>query len=503
MNFTSFSFLLIFPLTAVLFGRIRTGCRPFLLLAVSWLLYWMGNRTAFFLLLFITCFSFAGALLMEAVSARKLRTAVLCVLTAVILGILAFFKFGTSGGNGMLRDTYLPAGISFYTFQTLSYCVDVWRGKEPAQKNFLRYALFVSFFPQLVAGPIERAGDLMGQLDCRRGAGEAEKRRGTFLLIRGYFKKAVIADFLGVYVDRVYAAASAGAAGAPLSLLTGGPALLAATVLFSIQIYADFSGYSDIACGAAAWFGIRLTPNFNSPYLAESIREFWRRWHITLTRWFTDYVYIPMGGNRRGKGRQAAAILTVFALSGLWHGGAGHFLVWGCMHGCLMCVSLLVNRTFPGKRRIIKCGRSSADLTAGRMLRTGVTFLTVTLLWIWFRSPSVADAVFIWKNLTSGWGEWRASLTELVGGDRIAVCRMLLIPLLLTAFRKDPEKEWLVKETSEKASEKASEETSEEDNENDRAGTVFLLWLAGVTAAVAAIAAMKGGGENAFLYFRF
>lgn len=245
------------------------------------------------------------------------------------LGILAFFKYGnfilenisllTGRPMQMPFDVILPVGISFYTFQALSYTMDVYQGKIKAEKNIIYYAVFVSFFPQLVAGPIERSGNLLGQVRTRHYFNAEEFLCGFWMMLFGFFEKIVIADRVAVYVDTVFSDYTA----------VGGIQDMLAILGFTLQIYCDFAGYSHIAIGTARILGVRLMDNFKQPYLATSIQDFWRRWHISLSTWFRDYLYIPLGGNRCGTIRRFWNLLITFLASGLWHGAAWHYVFWG------------------------------------------------------------------------------------------------------------------------------------------------------------------------------
>ena len=321
MNFTAPAFVLLFPIVLALHWMLPPSRRWVLLLAASLGFYAVGSPQALPLLAGITLGTYAAAL---GIAKSKTQTAKKLWLTCaaiLCIGCLCLFKYA-----GIFRTDVpllLPAGISFYTFQTLSYVVDIYRGRLMPERHPGYYALFVSFFPQLVAGPIERSTALLPQL-------HAQERRmdssGWLWMVRGFAKKLLLADTAAVFVDSVYASPAD----------ASGPAVLLATLLFAGQIYWDFSGYSDIAVGAAALLGVRLSRNFDHPYRADSLRDFWRRWHISLTRWFTDYVYIPLGGSRRGTVRLAVNTMVVFLLSGLWHGAALHFVVWGGVHGALL-----------------------------------------------------------------------------------------------------------------------------------------------------------------------
>ena len=276
-----------------------------------------------------------------------------------------------------LPKLLLPMGISFYTFQSLSYVIDVYRGKIPACRNIAQYALYVTFFPQLVAGPIERAPHLMPQLALEHRFDVADLQAGMFRILQGFFKKAVLADHLGVFVDGVFNGVAAGQVSelSPVELIIAG-------VFFTFQIYFDFSGYSDIAIGIARIFGVRLMENFNAPLLATSIYDFWKRWHISLTSWFREYVYFSLGGSRKGRPLAIVNVLIVFFLSGLWHGAAWTFVAWGVCHG----VAYVLER--PWRKLPVK------HPWLGRVK----TFALVVLFFTLFRAPDFGT----WLNYIAG-----------------------------------------------------------------------------------------------------
>ncbi len=266
----------------------------------------------------------------------------------------------------------LPVGISFYTFQTIGYIVDVYRGEIPAEHHFGKYAAFISFFPQLVAGPIERTKNLLPQIKAEHHFDYDSTTYGLKLMAWGYFKKLVIADGLSQYVGKVY--------DAPQSY--EGFALVLATLFFTLQIYCDFSGYSDIAIGTAKLFGIDLMANFKSPYFSHSLKEFWGRWHISLSSWFRDYVYIPLGGNRVGKWRHYINLILTFLSSGLWHGANWTFVFWGGAHG----VGLIMEDLMFSKKESFR---------SLRILRTVCVFTFCAFAWIFFVSQSMTDAWYV------------------------------------------------------------------------------------------------------------
>lgn len=282
----------------------------------------------------------------------------------------------------------MPVGISFYTLQALGYLIDVYRGEIRAEKNFIRYALFVSFFPQLVAGPIERSRNLLTQLSNPRPFSYENFRRGMLCILYGLFLKMVISDRLAIMVDTVYGDSAA----------YPGFYIAAATVFFAVQIYCDFYGYSTIARGSALLMGIHLMDNFNAPYFSKSVKEFWRRWHISLSSWFRDYLYIPLGGNRKGEVRREWNHLIVFAVSGLWHGASMSYIFWGLLNGIYQTAENMTSK-------IRKPIGDSGDCFSRRLFRRLLTFSLVTFSWLFFRAGTFANAGEILSNMfsTNNW----------------------------------------------------------------------------------------------------
>ena len=270
----------------------------------------------------------------------------------VNLGVLFFFKYANWAignwntvdsmlGGGLIispMDLLLPVGISFYTFQSMSYTIDVYRGDSPPRRNFLDYSLFIAFFPQLVAGPIVRDGEFFHELDRDRQIDFATVRQALVLIALGYVKKVAVADNLAAIVEPVFDATAA----------QGFWDTLLAIYAFAIQIYCDFSGYTDIAIGCALLLGFRFPKNFNYPYVAESIQDFWRRWHMTLSRWLRDYLYISLGGNRKGPSRTLSNLMLTMLLGGLWHGASWNFVIWGGLHGLYLAIERVVHKRWPG-----------------------------------------------------------------------------------------------------------------------------------------------------------
>lgn len=399
MLFNSLHFIIFFSVVSCLFFASPRRWRGLLLLVASYWFYisWEPAYGALLLLATSTSYFVARSVHTAKNQRRKqLLFAAGCTFNLGLLFIFKYFNFFSQHLSPLflqgettpapVLDLLLPIGISFYTFQTVGYLADVYRGEQLPEKRFGKYALFVSFFPQLVAGPIERSKDILPQLDLSRDFDFDRVLSGLRRIGWGFFKKVVIADRLSVIVDAVYSAPDE----------QKGPLLVFATLCFSFQIYCDFSGYCDIAIGAARILGIRLTENFAHPYFSESVSEFWRRWHITLMSWFRDYVYIPLGGNRVSLFHQVKNIAIVFTLSGLWHGANMTFVVWGALHALYLACSLVYNRARGGKPR--------KDVSQTfRLLRIVRTFLLVSFAWIFFRADTLDQAMTILQNLTSGW----------------------------------------------------------------------------------------------------
>ncbi|MBP3476336.1 MAG: MBOAT family protein [Lachnospiraceae bacterium] len=415
MLFNSVHFLFFFPIVVGIYYLLPYKIRNYWLLVASYYFYMCWNAKYLLLLLFSTTVTFVSGLAVERIKQMDLeerlcrRYKKMCVATSFILNlsILFFFKymnFGMESLNQILEkfhivlntprfDFLLPVGISFYTFQALGYTVDVYRDQIYAEKNFFRYALFVSFFPQLVAGPIERSRNLLKQLAEQRKASFDNFRDGILLMLWGYFLKVVLADRIAIFVDTAYG---------DIETYTG-TYLLIATMLFAIQIYCDFSGYSVIAMGTAKILGIDLMENFSSPYLSESVAEFWRRWHISLSGWFKDYLYIPLGGNRKGKKRKYINLLITFGVSGLWHGANWTYVVWGFLNGIFQIIGDLL---LPLKRRAVVLLDIKTNSLSHKMMKTVATFLLVDFTWIFFRASSIRESLRIIKRIVTVQNPW-------------------------------------------------------------------------------------------------
>ncbi len=408
MLFNSIHFLLFFPIVLLVYFLVPNRIKHLWLLVASYYFYMSWNARYAILIFISTLITYLSGLALEktkqqtADDRRKSRRkkGIVALSFIINLGLLFFFKYFNFSAilltKAMSRigiqfaapmfDVILPVGISFYTFQALSYTMDVYRGEIYAEKNFFRYALFVSFFPQLVAGPIERSKNLLKQLAVPHKFSFDHLREGILLMLWGYFLKLVLADRIAVFVDTVYGDYH----------VYKGYYLIVATILFAIQIYCDFSGYSTIAMGAAKILGIQLTDNFSAPYLSTSVAGFWRKWHISLTSWFKDYLYIPLGGNRKGKFRKYCNKLIVFLLSGLWHGASLSFVVWGGLNGSYQIAGEILA---PLKERGKKILGINKDSFAHKLVQVLVTFVLVDFSWIFFRATRLREAVDMIKLL--------------------------------------------------------------------------------------------------------
>lgn len=441
MLFNSITFAFFFPAVAAIYFFTPNRFRWLTLLAASYVFY-MAWKPAYALLIgFSTISTYLTALGMAGSRSASGRRAWLLANLAINLGILFFFKYynfladslrpfaAWAGQETLLPYSHflLPVGISFYTFQALGYSVDVYRGEIVPEKHLGRFALYLAFFPQLVAGPIERAARLLPQFRLAAVSFDYDRvRAGLLLMAWGLFQKVVIADRLAHVVGNIY--------GDPAQF--GGPALAMATVFFAFQIYCDFAGYTDIAIGAAQVLGFRLMDNFRRPYFATSIADFWRRWHISLSTWFRDYLYFSLGGNRVSPARWRINIMIVFMLSGLWHGADWKFLVWGFLHGAYM---LAGQYTAPARRRIAQNLRFPHYPRAQQTAKVLVTFTLVCFAWIFFRAATIEDALLILRRLPSQWNiayisGMFASAREILGvwPREMGLCAVLIL-FLLTA----------------------------------------------------------------------
>lgn len=394
MIFSSGIFLWLFAAFIVVYLLLqrRTTARLMFVTLFSYYFYYKSSGTYFFLLAVVTVSDFLLALLMEHTVTRWKRKLWVVVSLCVNLGLLCYFKYtnfllecwaSLTGGSFSMLDIFLPVGISFFTFQSLSYTIDVYRREIKPLTNLLDYAFYVSFFPQLVAGPIVRARDFIPQIRRPLFVSDEMFGHGIFLIMSGLFKKAVISDYISVnFVERIF----------DNPTLYSGVENLMGVYGYALQIYCDFSGYSDMAIGIALLLGFHFNINFDSPYKSASVTEFWRRWHISLSSWLRDYLYISLGGNRKGKVRQYVNLIITMFLGGLWHGASWNFVLWGVLHG----VALAVHKFW-----MSLTGRKKGEQSHGirRFFGVVVTFHFVCFCWIFFRNADFATSVDMLRQI--------------------------------------------------------------------------------------------------------
>ena len=396
MLFNSIEFAVFLPIVFFLYWFVfnrNLKLQNFFVVVVSYVFYGWWDWRFLFLIAFTSFCSWYSGLLIERYKNEHKKAKMISILNIVlnllILGVFKYYDFFVTsfanlflGGktDGLLLKIILPVGISFYTFQALSYSIDVYRGKMEPTKDIIQFFAFVSFFPQLVAGPIERATNLLPQFAKPRRFDYDDAVDGMRQMLWGLFKKMVVADNCAFYVNQVFSDYSS----------YSGSTLLLAAVFFTFQIYCDFSGYSDIAIGVAKLFGIRLMRNFNVPYFSRDIAEFWRRWHISLTTWFRDYVYIPLGGSRVSSAKVIRNTFVIFLLSGLWHGANWTFIVWGAYHALLFLPLILTGKNRKYTNQVAE-GRSLPSLK--EMCQMSITFMLVVIGWILFRADSIEQAL--------------------------------------------------------------------------------------------------------------
>jgi alginate O-acetyltransferase complex protein AlgI len=418
MLFNSFSFLLFFPTVVFLYFLIPHAYRWVLLLAASAIFYMAFIPSYILILIFTVAITYVLGPLIENHEGRKRRgflvVGILLICSPLFLfKYFNFFNTNLSQMASFFRWNYsienlslvLPIGLSFYTFQSLSYLIEVYRKNHKAEHRFHILALYIMFFPQLVAGPIERPGNLIPQFDIKHSFDDQRVIDGLKLMVWGFFKKVVIADKIAIIVEQVYH---------DPTHHTGIPLIMAA-IFFGFQVYCDFSGYSDIAIGSAQVMGFRLMDNFNRPFASRSVTDFWRRWHISLMTWFRDYVYIPLGGNRVGKWRWYSNIFITFTLSGLWHGAGWGYVLWGSLNGCYLIIS---DRTQGLRKKGVRWMGLDRFPAFHHVLQIIFGFLLFCFTLIIFRSRNLSDAYYVMTHLGTGLGDLegiRMSLKSLYG----------------------------------------------------------------------------------------
>lgn len=445
MNFNSLQFLVFLPVVVLLYYLLPHKSRWVLLLAASYIFYMSWNLWLIFLILVTTVTAYVAGIIIDRTESKKAKKACLIVTLVICLGILVFFKYINfllesavgiirlfdADRDGIVLNVILPVGISFYTFQTLSYVIDVYRGDFEAEKHFGYFALYVSFFPQLVAGPIERPQTLLPQLRTEQRLQKENVIAGLKLLLAGFFRKCVVADFCGMFADKVYGdLANANAL-----------AVFAASALFFIQIYNDFAGYSEIALGSARLMGVKLSRNFDKPLTSASYTEFFKRWHITLNQWFTQYVYIPLGGNRKGKARKILNTLIVFALCGLWHGANWTFVLWGLVAGVMISLETLLKKPFEKLCEKLKFDPENATFT---LVRRVFVFLLFTCSCVLFRAQSIAEVGIAFDKLFTAWGAGEAYFSaamDSLGMDAAGFFRLAIFLAGMALIYRLPQEE--------------------------------------------------------------
>jgi alginate O-acetyltransferase complex protein AlgI len=433
MSFVSIEFAILFTTLLVLLCVVRSHLgRKILLLSVSCIFYAYWDWRFLGLLATVTVVDYYVAHALNVSTSAPRRRLLLAVSVVTNLGFLFFFKyfnFFLENLNGLLSpfgdriepwQIILPIGISFYTFETLSYVIDVYRRVTPPARSILDYAIFITFFPRLVAGPIMRGQQFLPQLEHSISLTRENLVEGAQIFIRGLIKKMVVADNLATLVDQVYAAPG-----------VFSPATVwLAVFAYSVQILCDFSGYTDMAVGLGRMLGITLPPNFNLPYTAQSITEFWQRWHISLSTWLRDYLYIPLGGNRKGPARTQINLLLTMLLGGLWHGASWNFVVWGGLHG----LYLATERLLRGSPKPAPANWTSARAWA----KAACVFVLVSVTWVFFRSPSTETTLAMWRKLLfidGGGISWLSvptliAVPVMVVGGFLVRCWELRFPLL-------------------------------------------------------------------------
>lgn len=405
MILNSFVFIVVLPLVLFLYIAVISLCRnsvysnvisAALLTALSYSFFLVYQPVGALFLFIVTLLTYIFAIIIDKSNAMSYKKRMLIIVSVLLtIAPLIVFKYADfiresiysllemahirqyNGDESPASIIFIPLGISFFTFQSLGYLWDVYRGKVGVEKNFLYYMLFVGFFPQIASGPISKADELLPQIRGRREVTQENISEGVRLMLWGFFLKAVVADRVATFVNPVYADYQN----------FSGVTCFIASIFYSVQIYGDFAGYSLLAIGVGRLFGFKLINNFNRPYFSYSITEFWRRWHISLSRWLRDYVYIPLGGNRKGEGRAYMNILATFTVSGIWHGANLTFIVWGFIHGVVQAFEKLFGLNEKPKSKIV---------VAFRII---CTFMVVNFAWIFFRMPTLSDACSVIKRI--------------------------------------------------------------------------------------------------------
>lgn len=388
MNFNSINYIIFLPIVSALYFVCPKKQKNLYLLAVSYFFYFCNEVRFFLLLPMLSFITYLFGLSLE----KNKKKSVFIFSIAANIGTLLFFKYNRFFFDAISTFTdikfnpskwLLPMGISFYIFMAVSYLIDIYKGKYLAERNFIKFAVYISFFPHILMGPIDRADKFIPQLDKEHKFSYDRTRTALQLMAFGFFKKIAVADILAMFINQVHS---------DLTSYTG-LMLIFTAVMYSFQLYADFSGYCDIARGSAMILGFDIAENFRVPYLATSIKDFWRRWHITLSGWFTEYIYFPLGGSRVNKSRHLANLFIVFLISGIWHGNTVNFIIWGALHGIYQIIEQLLTK-YRGKS-------IESHSTVSRIFKTCLTFTLVTFGWIFFRCKDVPSSIYYVTHMFS------------------------------------------------------------------------------------------------------
>lgn len=437
MLFNSVLFWIFFAVVTAVYFLLRHRSQNYWLLAASWVFYSAWDWRFLGLLLISTLFDYSCARWIAEAKSLSSKRILLALSLSCSLGFLAFFKYFNFFAESLhillqqLRVPFhpsywsivLPVGISFYTFQTVSYVIDVYRGVLKPEKSFLNFALYIAFFPQLVAGPIERAGHLLPQIKAPREARFDNFREGAWLCFSGLFKKVVLADNMAIIADSVFN--SSGVLPAWM--------YLAGVYAFAFQIYGDFAGYTDIARGSAKILGFDLMKNFHRPYLAESPSDFWRRWHVSLSTWLRDYLYIPLGGNRKGFAVTCRNLMVTMLLGGLWHGAGWTFIVWGGYHGVLLVFQRIFSPAFQKTRELFPL--KYFPVPCLRAAKIFIMFQLTCIGWIFFRAENIGQALFILGQFGEAFIAVPRTLSSEGGILSVLLLLTLLGTILVSVFR--------------------------------------------------------------------
>lgn len=482
MLFNSVAFAFFMPIVFLLYWALPHRFRWMALLAANCWFYMSWDPKYIIVILLTTVVSYFSALFIEKTENKKRKKGILVIGVLITLVFLLVFKYTDFALTSVFKvlqlfaipvqkttlNLVMPIGISFYTFQMVGYIADVYTGKIKAEHHFGHYALFVSFFPNILSGPIERAANMLPQFKEEKKFIYDDAVYGLRLILLGFLKKMIFADSMSKYVDAVFNHTEG----------TSGLAFIIAIILFTFQIYCDFSGYSDIAIGVARLLGIRLMDNFKQPYYASSVKEFWQRWHISLSTWFRDYVYIPLGGNRVSKSRKNLNLLLTFLTSGLWHGANWTFVLWGGIHGLYQIIENTIKSAWKKHHPQTPAKHPKTVHT----LQTLLTFCLVAYAWMFFRANSITDAIYITTHLFQGYN-WQQALID-TSMSYLSVAKILLAIVVLMLYDYFSLKKDLLSEMSKLK--------------------LPLRWLIYIAVTVLIIIlSLHNGIKQEFIYFKF